>query len=446
MKTTLPHPLDLKELRELHQTAHLLLACSGGADSICLFYHLLHFGISFEVAHAAYTHRESSGMEVDYLRELCAKHGVPFHTREIEMESFSEARARALRYGFFYDILSGIESNFHPTNIFIKSRFSALILGHSLDDRLEWLLMCLLRGARPSDMADSDKSLLAMPILEPLRGQGRDAIRQNCAQNKLAFYDDSANLDTKYLRNDMRLNVLGGFSARAPENIATSLSLLPNSSALKQSVRCLARGAILLPRGSMGDMLAREVVIYEAQGGRVDVADLAKTDSTKTSKTHSTKPTPVTQADLAQIAKTDSTKTFSTQATKTDSTHSTQPSPLIIAPLYMVASSLVHSFCTIEMAFVPIDEHSDMDAILLYIYKHLGQLLTRGKLEEARRTGYSLELGGYCVDIFSRILIVLPKKSAKVSKKQRDFARRLGIPPRLRHEAYKIAKIPLYLK
>lgn len=414
MKTTLPHPLDLKELRELHQTAHLLLACSGGADSICLFYHLLHFGISFEVAHAAYTHRESSGMEVDYLRLLCTKHGVPFHTREIEMESFSEARARALRYGFFYDILSGIESNFHPTNIFIKSRFSALILGHSLDDRLEWLLMCLLRGARPSDMADSDKSLLAMPILEPLRGQGRDAIRQNCAQNKLAFYDDSANLDTKYLRNDMRLNVLGGFSARAPENMATSLSLLPNSSALKQSVRCLARGAILLPRGSMGDMLAREIVIYEAQGGRVDVADLAKTDST--------------------------------QPTKTDSTHSTQPSPLIIAPLYMVASSLVHSFCTIEMAFVPIDEHSDMDAILLYIYKHLGQLLTRGKLEEARRTGYSLELGGYCVDIFSRILIILPKKSAKVSKKQRDFARRLGIPPRLRHEAYKIAKIPLYLK
>ena len=118
-----------------------LLAFSHGVDSTALFYLLEETGVSFDLALVNYGVRPEAEEEEQAARELAARHGKRIHVVQApRWQSDFEAEARRFRYAFFEELIEG-------------QGYDCLVTAHQLDDRMEWLLMRLGRGAGAAELA-----------------------------------------------------------------------------------------------------------------------------------------------------------------------------------------------------------------------------------------------------------------------------------------------------
>ena len=181
-----------------------IVGVSGGPDSVCLL-HILHelreaLKIGLVVAHYDHGLREQEDeAETQFVQRLASHMDLPFETEKasplpIEGTSSLEERARNARYGFFQKL---------------KRRLSAqkIAVGHNLNDQAETVLMRLLRGSGPSGLAGipptRDKT-----IVRPLIEIKRDEIESYLKARDLSYVVDSSNLQTDYLRNKIRLELV----------------------------------------------------------------------------------------------------------------------------------------------------------------------------------------------------------------------------------------------
>ncbi|MES2618361.1 MAG: tRNA lysidine(34) synthetase TilS [Bacteroidota bacterium] len=178
----------------------LLLALSGGADSVCLFHLLFKSGYSFSAAHCNFGLRgaESDGDEA-FVTALCNKHQVPlyniqFDTLAVQLQQKKgiQETARTLRYNWFRELMK-------------EHNFDFLLTAHHRGDHLETILINLLRSS-------GIKGLHGIPvnennIIRPLLFTGRDEIRQYLKAAQLTFREDSSNEGDDYLRNALRHKV-----------------------------------------------------------------------------------------------------------------------------------------------------------------------------------------------------------------------------------------------
>ncbi len=113
----------------------LLLALSGGVDSMVLFDLLKKARIPFSVAHVDHGWRESSHLEAISLKKMCEREGIPFYLLQLkEKWTFNlEEQARAARYAFFKSLCD-------------EHLFSGVLVAHQADDRAETVLKRVLEG------------------------------------------------------------------------------------------------------------------------------------------------------------------------------------------------------------------------------------------------------------------------------------------------------------
>jgi len=112
-----------------------LLAFSGGVDSTALFFLMQEAGVSFDIATVDYGIRQESKDEVAYAKTLAAKYNKKLFLHEAKkIETNFEHTARKVRYSFFDKVIE-------------SCGYENLITAHQLDDRFEWFLMQLGRGA-----------------------------------------------------------------------------------------------------------------------------------------------------------------------------------------------------------------------------------------------------------------------------------------------------------
>ena len=113
-----------------------LLAFSAGVDSTALFFLLLKQNIPFDIAIVDYNLRVQSKEEISYAKELALKYNKKIFVKDIKLESDSnfEKTARDIRYKFFEKIIS-------------ENSYENLITAHQLNDKLEWFMMQLSKGA-----------------------------------------------------------------------------------------------------------------------------------------------------------------------------------------------------------------------------------------------------------------------------------------------------------
>jgi tRNA(Ile)-lysidine synthase len=171
-----------------------LLAFSGGVDSTALFFLLLRENIPFDIAHVNYHTRGQSDAEASYAKRLAEEHGKACFTCDAEaIERNFEAEARRIRYDFFESLID-------------THGYDTLLTAHQLDDRLEWLLMQLCKGAGLPELlgmhplSDRETHTLARPLL----GCSKSQLRAWLVQEGLAFYEDDSNRDERFLRNRFR--------------------------------------------------------------------------------------------------------------------------------------------------------------------------------------------------------------------------------------------------
>ena len=150
--------LSAPVLRRL-KSGRNLLAFSHGVDSTALFYLLDEAGVKFDLAIVDYNVRAQSKDEVALARHLAAKFNKQIYVKSVRLGASNfEHEARAARYGFFAEICR-------------ERGYENLILAHQFDDKFEWFLMQLGRGAGLSELLGMQEIevredyMLARPLL-----------------------------------------------------------------------------------------------------------------------------------------------------------------------------------------------------------------------------------------------------------------------------------------
>ncbi len=191
----------IKKYNMLSQGNHVLIALSGGADSVCLL-KILHklmdeYEINLSAIYIDHNLRpDETPFEITFCKKICDSLSIPFITKTIDVVSFAKSEkinkqeaARELRYRVFYETA-------HELKIDI------IALGHNIDDQAETMLIRLFRGSGTAGLA-------AMPpvrgnIIRPLIEVQRSEIEAYLDSQNTAFVMDSSNLTDRYLRNRIR--------------------------------------------------------------------------------------------------------------------------------------------------------------------------------------------------------------------------------------------------
>jgi tRNA(Ile)-lysidine synthase len=170
-----------------------LLAFSGGVDSTALFFLLLEYNIPFDIAIVNYHQRKQSEMEVAYAKELAQTYNKQCFVAEFDEDKFSEKTARDFRYKFFDEIIE-------------ENSYEALITAHQLNDKLEWFLMQLTKGAGLNELIgfEMESRRNNYRVYKPLLENTKESLLDYLQKNNIQYFIDETNQDIKYKRNYFR--------------------------------------------------------------------------------------------------------------------------------------------------------------------------------------------------------------------------------------------------
>jgi tRNA(Ile)-lysidine synthase len=180
----------------IQPTDRLLLALSGGVDSMALANLFLEAKISFEVAHCNFQLRGlDSDADEDFVVNWCKEKGVVIHVKKVNIASHVNVQiaARNLRYQWFSELLS-------------QENLNKIATAHHANDMVETMFINLLRGAGHKGW--SGIPLANQNTIRPLLFATKSDISEYAAKNKIAFREDVSNQSDKYLRNQIRHSLL----------------------------------------------------------------------------------------------------------------------------------------------------------------------------------------------------------------------------------------------
>lgn len=207
----------------------LLLAVSGGVDSICmadLMYKSKLPNISFSIAHCNFHLRgDDSDADALFVKEWAEQRSIPIFTIDFDTKTYArthsisiEMAARELRYDWFQDLL-------------LKHGFDALLVAHNANDNAETLVLNLVRGTGLKGICGIQKlsyrnfsaegKEYRLPILRPLLQFTRKQIEGYAFSNRIAWREDVTNHDSSYKRNYIRNEVLPVLEKLNPSLIQT---------------------------------------------------------------------------------------------------------------------------------------------------------------------------------------------------------------------------------
>jgi tRNA(Ile)-lysidine synthase len=179
----------------------VLVAVSGGPDSVCLLESLVRlrrlFKIRLGVFHFDHGLREGSAMDAAYVRRLAARHRLPFHLRAATSHppkgASVEAWARDQRHFAIAEVT-------HETAV------ARTAIGHTMDDQAETVLMGLVTGSGIQGM--SGIAPVTGTWVNPLIEVRREEVEAFCRALHLRPHADPTNADVRFLRNAIRLRGL----------------------------------------------------------------------------------------------------------------------------------------------------------------------------------------------------------------------------------------------
>ena len=191
----------INEKHLFHRSDKILVALSGGADSVALLRVLLLEGYNCVAAHCNFHLRgEESDRDEEFVQNLCRGLDVPLQVIHFDTNGYAsrkrisiEMAARELRYEWFEQVRLQIGA-------------SVIAVAHHRDDSVETFLLNLVRGTGINGL----KGIAAVngKVVRPLLDVSRDDILAFLADLKQDYVTDSTNLEDEYLRNKLRLNII----------------------------------------------------------------------------------------------------------------------------------------------------------------------------------------------------------------------------------------------
>jgi len=218
-------------LRKHHTTNRkVLLAVSGGVDSVVLCELSKQAGLAFSIAHCNFGLRgEESDRDEAFVRGLGERYGVAvfvaaFNTSEYAAEKrlSTQEAARELRYAWFDKLRE-------------ENGFDATLLAHHADDNIETLLMNFFRGTGLEGLAGMPEEKIGHRCFRPMLAMRRSEIEAYASANQLSWVEDSSNSSNKYTRNFFRNEIIPQLKTVFPkveENLLNNIKRLRETTAL----------------------------------------------------------------------------------------------------------------------------------------------------------------------------------------------------------------------
>lgn len=178
----------------------ILLAVSGGIDSMVMLHLFKESGFTIGVAHANFQLRGvASDEDEQFVKAICEKNAVPFFVKRFETEIFSKSNhvsiqmaARELRYGWFNALLA-------------EQQYDLVATAHHLNDSIETVLLNLVRGTGMEGLEGIAQK--NEKVIRPMLWATRHKIEQYARENKIQWREDQSNASDDYARNFIRHHV-----------------------------------------------------------------------------------------------------------------------------------------------------------------------------------------------------------------------------------------------
>ncbi|MBK7817736.1 MAG: tRNA lysidine(34) synthetase TilS [Sphingobacteriaceae bacterium] len=179
----------------------LLVAVSGGVDSMVMCDLLLKAGHKFSVAHCNFKLRgNESDSDEQFVEDYCSKNKLTLYKRSFDTLTYVDSNklsiqmaARELRYAFFNELMK-------------EQLLTYLLTAHHLSDNVETFLINLVRGSGIAGLKGISEK--RKKIVRPLLPFTKEEILAYAKENSISYKTDKSNLEDSYLRNDLRLNII----------------------------------------------------------------------------------------------------------------------------------------------------------------------------------------------------------------------------------------------
>ena len=226
----------LKEIKKyLPPGARVVIACSGGADSVALTDAVWQLrgecGYKIAVMHVEHGLRgEEALRDAAFTEKFCAERGLDFACRHVKAGDYAKAEglsvedaARKLRYRELWQYVDELGADF-------------LLTAHHACDQAETVLMQLLRGSGTAGLGGMQ--VQAGRLMRPLLFVQRSEIEAYCRKRNLSFCHDSTNDDVRYTRNRIRRELLPYLQQQFNPQLVTALGQTAQLAAMDNAFAC----------------------------------------------------------------------------------------------------------------------------------------------------------------------------------------------------------------
>lgn len=212
MKNKVKNTIEKFDL--LNKEDKVLVAVSGGPDSISLLNILHELGYNICTAHINHGIRENADNDEKFVKEFCEKRNIPcfikkVKLKEIESDMTTEELGRKIRYDFFDEIVK-------------QENCTKIATAHNANDNAETVLMNMIRGTGLSGLKGIDIS--RDKIIRPLLEITRSEIEEYCQSENLNPCHDESNDQTIYTRNKIRLELIPYIEKNINSNIVNNIN------------------------------------------------------------------------------------------------------------------------------------------------------------------------------------------------------------------------------
>ncbi len=190
-----------KQKQLFSEKDRILLAISGGIDSMVMLQVFLRAGYNTAAAHCNFRLRgKESDEDQEFVEQQCLKHNIKLFKKCFDTSVYAAERgisiqmaARELRYEWLEEIRSA-------------KGFDLIATGHNLNDSVETILINLIRGTGINGLTGINAK--AGHIIRPLLFATREMINEYAGKNAVEYREDSSNKQTKYTRNKIRHKII----------------------------------------------------------------------------------------------------------------------------------------------------------------------------------------------------------------------------------------------
>lgn len=216
----------LRDRKLLPSSAKILIAVSGGQDSVCLAQLLLDlqplWSWDLSIVHCDHRWRSDSADNARHVRSMAQIWELPYHEVVAQLDVSTEQKARNWRYESF-------------TAIANTQNHTHIAVGHTATDRAETLIYNLARGSGAEGMQALGWSRLAhenscIQVIRPLLAVTRTQTGDFCRDRQLPIWHDTTNDDLTYSRNRIRQQIIpllqDALNPQADRHLAQTAELL----------------------------------------------------------------------------------------------------------------------------------------------------------------------------------------------------------------------------